>query len=204
MNDLRLLSYDPSCRALQVSLCALFSEAFGEYPAYYALWREYLATPSLTFLWGTDSLCPIAHIQVVDYCWRSEAVNYPAAYLYAVCTAEQERGRGVMSACLGMLLPLLLQRGYTAVLLQPSSLSLVGYYERFGFVRRAEEVRPFDTALRESLSSVIYPAERALRYLRKASEIEPEELLTTPWMVYPGGAGGCYMPEGTVLLSPLQ
>lgn len=55
------------------------------------------------------------------------------AYLYAIATAAEWRGRGFAEQLIRQAIAISKQRGYKAVMLIPSEESLVGYYQRFGF-----------------------------------------------------------------------
>lgn len=57
----------------------------------------------------------------------------PTAYLYAIATDRQWRGRGYASALILRAIDISRARGYGAVMLIPSDPSLVEYYKRFGF-----------------------------------------------------------------------
>lgn len=57
----------------------------------------------------------------------------PTAYLYAIATAPQWRGRGFAERLIRQAIEVSRERGYKAVMLIPSEESLVEYYKRFGF-----------------------------------------------------------------------
>lgn len=57
----------------------------------------------------------------------------PTAYLYAIATAPQWRGRGFAERLIRQAIDVSRERGYKAVMLIPSEESLVEYYKRFGF-----------------------------------------------------------------------
>ena len=71
----------------------------------------------------------VAMLHIVDL-----TTDYgPTAYLYAIATASEWRGRGFASELIRRAIALARERGYKAVMLIPSKESLVGYYARFGF-----------------------------------------------------------------------
>lgn len=73
--------------------------------------------------------CVVSMLHIVDM-----ATDYgPTAYLYAIATASEWRGRGFASELIGQAISLARERGYRAVMLIPSEESLVEYYEQFGF-----------------------------------------------------------------------
>ena len=57
----------------------------------------------------------------------------PTAYLYAIATAPDFRGKGYAGALISKAIELSRAREYKAVMLIPSESSLVEYYKRFGF-----------------------------------------------------------------------
>lgn len=57
----------------------------------------------------------------------------PTAYLYAIATAPEWRGRGFAEQLITRAIDVARSRGYKAVMLIPSEESLVEYYKRFGF-----------------------------------------------------------------------
>lgn len=57
----------------------------------------------------------------------------PTAYLYAIATAAEWRGRGFAGGLIREAIDISRARGYKAVMLIPSNESLVEYYKRFGF-----------------------------------------------------------------------
>lgn len=62
-------------------------------------------------------------------------------YLYAACTAEEYRCRGIMGRLIGYAKDFCRSQGVDCIFLVPSSESLYGYYEKFGFspmMKRAE------------------------------------------------------------------
>ena len=71
----------------------------------------------------------VSMLHIVDI-----ATDYgPTAYLYAIATAPEWRGRGFATELITKAISLARERGSRAVMLIPSEESLVGYYERFGF-----------------------------------------------------------------------
>ena len=57
----------------------------------------------------------------------------PTAYLYAIATAPDFRGRGYAGALIKQAIDIARAREYKAVMLIPSEPSLIDYYKRFGF-----------------------------------------------------------------------
>ena len=57
----------------------------------------------------------------------------PTAYLYAIATAPDFRGKGYAGELISQAIELSRAREYKAVMLSPSKSSLVEYYKRFGF-----------------------------------------------------------------------
>lgn len=57
----------------------------------------------------------------------------PTAYLYAIATAKEWRGRGFASELIRQAIDVSRERGYKAVMLIPADEKLLGYYKQFGF-----------------------------------------------------------------------
>ncbi len=59
---------------------------------------------------------------------KTERASIPAHYLFALATAEDERGKGYMTRLLNSVI-----NNNEAFILRPSEESLAAYYEKFGF-----------------------------------------------------------------------
>ena len=166
----------------------LLVEAFGDYRSYFALVRDLLADEGHTFLRGTDPVTPVAHIQVVDYIRRVEGKDYSIGYLYAVCTAEEYRKRGVMRTMLPELLEEMKGQGYHAAILVPASKSLFGYYEALGFIQEKGPISLADTepfgVQCDVVGDVILPDLRARAYFAAEKSLSEESAEEAPlgWM----------------------
>ncbi len=62
-----------------------------------------------------------------------EGNSYSSYYLYAACTAESFRGRGIMAKLLEKAKKLTAERNKYFICLMPAEKSLFGFYERFGY-----------------------------------------------------------------------
>ena len=203
------IPYNPNNNTQQQAITALLTASFGPYTEYYQLALQHLATPQHTYLWGEGDT-PYAHLQVVDYIASTPTGNYPIAYLYAICTAPEYRGKGFMLGYLAHLIPHLCNNGYHAVALLPANSALVSYYQRLGMVLQQT---PFFLGKLPNNSTplpFIAPHHAAQQYLKAAARVatfnheEEQHPQNYPgWMLYlPPQAGNTLY--GIPLFAPLD
>lgn len=202
MTDIRRTIYSPSDKN---EVLLLLEEAFGaEYRAYYEVQLRTLTSEKDTFIYTVDDQL-VAHLQVVQYMYRSGHTEYPMAYLYAICTDQRMRGQGVMSR---VVMPDVLNdvyaRGYIGAFLVPASESLVSFYQPMGFRKMNTGAHGQETAD----IPCITPSERALEYLRQIEVFEPSKLtksqeikLEAGWMLHTNGPTP--ISDSTVIITPL-
>ncbi len=80
-----------------------------------------------------DGDTPIAAMYLFDCGLKCGDSLYKSAYLYALSTLPEYRGKGVMTELIQYALDFLEKNGYEYAFLSPSENSLVAYYERLGF-----------------------------------------------------------------------
>ncbi len=147
------------------ALAALWAEAFGDSPEGVA--RFYKAFP--------DCRCYVAEeagqvVSMVHALPQILSPDLPAAYVYAVATAQTHRGRGICRALMAFAEEDLKQQSFACAALTPGGESLFRFYEQLGY-------RTAFTRNRTAFpgGTPIFAAEYAL--LR-------EQVLTVPHMVY--------------------
>lgn len=112
----------------QVECRELWMEVFGDEREWVDRYLAEYSTSENTLLHHEQGRV-VAMLHIVDI-----ATDYgPTAYLYAIATAAEWRGRGLASALISQAIAIARERGYGAVMLIPSEPSLVEYYKRFGF-----------------------------------------------------------------------
>ncbi len=110
------------------ALAALWGEAFGDRPD--AVSRFYEAFP--------DCLCYVAEadgqvVSMVHALPQTLSPDVPAAYIYAVATAQTHRGRGLCRALMAFAEADLKQQGFACTALTPGEESLFRFYEKLGY-----------------------------------------------------------------------
>ncbi len=111
---------------------------------------------------------PISMVFLLPAVLRTEDAEYSLCYVYAAATHADHRGGGVFSKLLREALRLQKEKGIAGSLLSPQSSSLVGFYERFGYVpaifRRSlhGSAAPIRTALERVSTDEYLAARRSL------------------------------------------
>ncbi len=86
-----------------------------------------------TCIIGRYNTEPVAAMYIFDCEYKSSDRTCKAAYLYALATLPQHRGRGVMTELIECATVFLKEKGYEFLFLSPSDESIVGFYEKCGF-----------------------------------------------------------------------
>ena len=120
---------EPVTLALLPSLRALWREAFGDDGHF---WDTFLDT---AFAYDRTR-CVIEEGEVVSaLCWLDATVDgHRLAYLYAIATRREKRGRGLCQALMTDTHAHLTDRGYDGAILVPSEPSLFDFYARVGYL----------------------------------------------------------------------
>lgn len=173
---MKRIEYSSSDNRLNQQILQLLAECFGpQYHDYYLLQLEHLPSPKTTKILGNDRGDIIAFTQVVEYLYRTGDGKAPlrAAYLYSVCTAKAEQGKGVMKHFIKEILEELAAEGYAMAFLVPAEIWLIDYYKRLGFKWEATDVY---AKLPRDTTPLIYPGEAAKEYLEAVRKIERQTI----------------------------
>lgn len=166
--------YSPTDRHLP-ALRMLWKEAFSDTDAFLDLFFE-TAFSKKRCRCVFDGDTPVSVLYFFDCSLRREKV----AYIYAVATLKDYRGRGLSSALLKDTHSYLSENGYTGALLVPGERELFSFYERLGY-RTATTVTEFSATEKGSIPLVKIDANkyRSLRrdFLPKDSVIQEGENL---------------------------
>ena len=106
----------------------LWKEAFGDTDTFLDAFFETAFSPR-----RCRCITEQGTVKSVMYWFTVTCGDQRYAYLYAVATAKDSRGRGLFSALLDDVRQVLLEEGYAGILLVPESESLARMYEKFGF-----------------------------------------------------------------------
>ena len=115
------------------ALTALWQTCFGdEKKQIEAFWRA--LWPHIRVFAAYEGKTPCAMLCALPTTLVDEAgESFPAAYLYAVCTAPERRGRGLCAGLLACAEGSLKKDGIRFSALVPSSADLFGFYQKFGY-----------------------------------------------------------------------
>ena len=122
----------PAVQADVPALIDLWQEAFGETKEeVLPFFREILPLCRPWCVKDGDTLCAMAY--ALPQPLHTEAGTLPAAYLYAVPTKREYRGRGLASRLLDEMARALKGEGICGLLLVPANLPLFDFYAKLGF-----------------------------------------------------------------------
>ncbi len=115
------------------ALVELWMEAFGEEKeAVLPFFREIFP---LCRAWQAEengTLCAMAY--ALPQTVRNGEKSWPAAYLYAVATKKEYRGKGIASRLLQEMEQALRKEGFAGLLLVPANPGLFAFYEKLGLL----------------------------------------------------------------------
>lgn len=181
----------------------LLSEAFGsEYRKYYELqlkvWEG--KEPEAMHVAEVDGEVA-AYLLAATYYGSADGGKY--AYLYCVATKEKFRGQGLMSALCSETLEELTRKGFAGAFLVPTDETLIAFYERFGFRKRATPAYNYPPV---DGREYLIPGEAAQIYLEASGEKETSRgeillPLVSGWMYLPFSERP--LPEDAVPIWPL-
>lgn len=120
-------------RADLPALTALWQTCFGDEKAqidafWRALWQHIRVFAAYEGSTPASMLCALPTALIDD-----AGESRPAAYLYAVCTAPQQRGRGLCASLLAYAEKALQKDGCRFAALVPSNRELFGFYQKLGY-----------------------------------------------------------------------
>ena len=81
-----------------------------------------------------DGEKPVAAMYIFDCTLNRGENGYKSAYLYALSTLPEYRGKGIMTSLIKFAEDYLAEKGYDYLFLAPSENSLCKYYEKLGFL----------------------------------------------------------------------
>lgn len=81
-----------------------------------------------------DGEKPVAAMYIFDCTLNRGENGYKSAYLYALSTLPEYRGKGIMTSLIKYAEDYLAEKGYDYLFLAPSDNSLCKYYEKLGFL----------------------------------------------------------------------
>lgn len=119
----------PGMRGDLISLC---DSCFKDGRAYTEKMFEYAFEPDNVLVYVENS-APIAMLFMLPYRFFGAGGAITCQYIYAACTAEAYRGKGLMSELLHRANEISRERGQLLSVLVPASESLFGYYGNSGY-----------------------------------------------------------------------
>ena len=123
-------------KALLTDVPALVSNwqmCFGDEPSQIKPFFESKAfSPADTLVYEENGEV-VSQLFLMEGVLRKGCLVYPAFYLYAACTLEEYRGRGIMSALVKEAIAHARERGKEFIFLLPGEKELYDYYSKLGF-----------------------------------------------------------------------
>ena len=148
----------------------LWKEAFGDTDSFIDLFFSIAYSPDRCRC-SFDGDIPVSVLYWFDSTCRGEKI----AYIYAVATRKEYRGRGHSSSLIKDTHDLLRSEGYVGALLVPVNEGLVDFYSRLGYERRTTvkelEALPYGDAFIREIDSLEY-ANLRRGYLPEGSVIQ--------------------------------
>lgn len=132
----------------------------------------------------------VAALYMIPYRMKFDGEEIDIVYLYALVTAPEYRGRGIMSELIEMSAKICKERGYRFSVLIPAERSLFEYYRRFGYSEFIKQTKLEQT--REEVSEIAKKAKQIELKPANADEI---------WKAY---LNGPFHREGSIILSKEQ
>lgn len=109
-------------------LCSLWCEAFGDTEEFFGIFQRTAYSEERCRCLTLDG-----SVAAALYWFDCECDGQRIAYLYAIATRAEHRGKGLCRALMENTHAQLRALGYTAALLVPSEPSLFGFYEKMGY-----------------------------------------------------------------------
>jgi len=188
------------------ALMDLWMEAFGEEKeAVLPFFREIFP---LCRAWQTEEdgvLCAMGY--ALPQTVRIGETDLPAAYLYAVATKKEYRGRGIASRLLQEMEQALRDEGFAGLLLVPANVGLFAFYEKLGLLPFS--FRDWMTVAAEAGEVETCSPEEYLglrkRYLREFPHNVPPAAVLNHLMLFrwQGGCGAAERTESGVVFREL-
>ena len=155
------------------ALCGLMQAAFGDGPEF----TEMLAARFA----GWDNVCVAQReggpVQAMLCAAPATLRGRPGAYLYALCTAPEARGQGIMTGLMAFAADQLRAAGRQFLALIPAEPGLFAFYEKRGF-EKAFARRTFTRAIRPNLwATAEFDALTARSLLQLREKFAPDSVL---------------------------
>ncbi len=123
-------------KALITDVPALVSNwhlCFGDEPSQIKPFFESEAFSLEDTLVYEENGAAVSQLFLIEGVLRKGCLVYPAFYLYAACTLEEYRGRGIMASLIEEAAAHARERGKEFIFLLPGEKKLYDYYSKFGF-----------------------------------------------------------------------
>lgn len=114
------------------SMISLWNEAFGDSEEDIRFFLDNRFVPENTVVYEEDESV-VSMLFLLEGNLVLNNKSYPSYYLYAACTAESCRGRGIMARLLEKAKEVAAERSKCYICLMPGEKSLFDFYERFGY-----------------------------------------------------------------------
>lgn len=136
------------------ALTALWMQAFGDTEDFIKIFfATGYASDRCMLCLEDDAL--VAALYWFDCCWEEKKV----AYLYAIATDENHRGKGICNALMKYTHRHLQEQGYAGALLMPAEGSLEGFYGKMGYRSMTPPAFSDDVQHKTALWEAITPEE---------------------------------------------
>jgi len=113
-------------------LMELWEASFGDSRAYISFFFENRFSPRETFFYEEEGR-PVSMLFLLNATVQCAQGHYAARYLYAACTEQAYRGRGLMRSLIDFAALAAAEEGADCIALVPASQSLFRYYADCGF-----------------------------------------------------------------------
>lgn len=152
------------------NIVELWKSSFGDSVTYIERFLNTLFTDKNCLIFRENSSI-VSMLFLLDAKIVSNSSSHPAYYVYAACTAAENRGLGIMSKLLRHAIDYATHENKDFVCLAPADECLFGYYSRFGFERvfkRKEFVlsRSIMSQLSENGAETFVPSINEIKSLR--------------------------------------
>ncbi len=121
-------------------LSALWKESFGDSDEYINNFMTRRFIPGNTLVYRVQGSV-VSQLFLLEGDLRIDSVRYPSMYIYAACTSQSFRGRGIMAALIERAHEIAKDRNVDFICLVPGEEGLFNYYSKCGFVTAFEKKR---------------------------------------------------------------
>ena len=113
-------------------IISLWKEAFGDSRREIEFFLKNKFVPENTVVYEENGEI-ISQLFLLNGEMCFNGVDYSSYYLYAACTSQKHRGKGIMGRMLEFSKSLAKERGIDCICLMPAEDSLYNFYSKFGF-----------------------------------------------------------------------